>query len=183
MDERRRHSIRVPGYDYSQEGGYFVTICASRRACLFGEVVAGEMGLNTVGRMAEREWIRLGRRFAQVVLDEFVVMPNHVHGIIFITGRGTAGPGRATGVAILRRCPYARRIRLPGGRIATHHRPCVQGGGGLPVCPHEGRLEWPRLATQLLRTRPAQRTRPGRRSPLHPGQSLAMAPGSRKSGL
>jgi putative transposase len=80
-----RQSIRLKGYDYSQAGAYFVTICTQDRACLFGKVVNGEMRLNDAGRMVLAEWNMLPERFPHVVLDAFVVMPNHVHGIVVIT--------------------------------------------------------------------------------------------------
>jgi len=80
-----RRSIRLKGYDYSQAGAYFVTICTQDRACLFGKVVNGEMRLNDAGRMVLAEWNMLPERFPHVVLDAFVVMPNHVHGIVVIT--------------------------------------------------------------------------------------------------
>jgi len=80
-----RRSIRLKGYDYSQAGAYFITICTQDRACLFGKVVNGEMQLNDAGRMVLAEWNMLPERFPHVVLDAFVVMPNHVHGIVVIT--------------------------------------------------------------------------------------------------
>ena len=80
-----RRSIRLKGYDYSQARAYFVTICTQDRACLFGKVVNGEMRLNDAGRMVLAEWNMLPERFPHVVLDAFVVMPNHVHGIVVIT--------------------------------------------------------------------------------------------------
>jgi REP element-mobilizing transposase RayT len=80
-----RRSIRLKGYDYSQAGAYFITLCTQDRACLFGKVVNGEMRLNDAGRMVLAEWNRLTERFPHLVLDAFVVMPNHVHGILVIT--------------------------------------------------------------------------------------------------
>ena len=79
-----RRSIRLKGYDYSQAGAYFVTIVTQDRACLFGEVVDGEMGLNDAGRMVEKWWAELHHKFPNVQTDEFVIMPNHFHGIIMI---------------------------------------------------------------------------------------------------
>ena len=84
-----RRSIRLKGYDYSQAGAYFITICTQDRACLFGKVVNGEMRLNDAGRMVLAEWNMLPERFPHVVLDAFVVMPNHVHGIVVITNPAT----------------------------------------------------------------------------------------------
>jgi putative transposase len=85
-----RHSIRLPGYDYSQAGAYFVTICTYHRQLLFGEIHDGEMQLNASGRMVSAQWLQLPYRFTDLELGEFVVMPNHFHGILVITGRGEA---------------------------------------------------------------------------------------------
>lgn len=84
-NRHHRRSIRLKGYDYSQAGAYFITLCTQDRACLFGKVVNGEMRLNDAGRMVLAEWNRLPERFPHLVLDAFVVMPNHVHGILVIT--------------------------------------------------------------------------------------------------
>lgn len=83
-----RRSLRLQGYDYSQAGAYFVTICTHNRACLFGEVVDGEMRLNETGRMVASALQAISDHFPQVDVDAFVVMPNHVHGIIVINGVG-----------------------------------------------------------------------------------------------
>ena len=87
-----RRSIRLRGYDYSQAGAYFVTVCVQGRQCLFGGVVDGMMGLNDAGRMAQTVWEGLPDRFPSIELDTFVVMPNHIHGIILLAdasrGRG-----------------------------------------------------------------------------------------------
>jgi REP element-mobilizing transposase RayT len=80
-----RRSIRLRGYDYSQVGAYFITICTHERICLFGEVVDGEMRLNNAGRMVEQCWNEMPTHFPHVKLDEYVIMPNHVHGILVIT--------------------------------------------------------------------------------------------------
>jgi len=79
-----RRSIRLQGYDYSAAGAYFVTICAKERACLFGDVVDGEMMLNQAGNVAHGCWRDIPGHFPHAELDEFVIMPNHVHGIIVI---------------------------------------------------------------------------------------------------
>ena len=81
-----RHSIRLRGYDYAQTGAYFVTVCAQDRACLFGDVIDGVMRLNDSGRIAADEWTRSGTLRTEIAIDEWVVMPNHVHGIVVITG-------------------------------------------------------------------------------------------------
>ena len=79
-----RRSIRLKGYDYSQAGLYFVTICTHQRLPLFGEIIGGEMILNAAGIVAEKCWLAIPEHFPQFKLDEFVIMPNHVHGIIQI---------------------------------------------------------------------------------------------------
>ncbi|GBC99978.1 hypothetical protein HRbin17_02511 [bacterium HR17] len=85
-EKHHRRSIRLKGYDYSREGAYFVTICTQDRLCLFGEVVEGEMRLNDAGQMVERWWVELNRKFPGVRTDEYIIMPNHFHGIIVIVG-------------------------------------------------------------------------------------------------
>ncbi|HEY0070175.1 MAG TPA: transposase [Chloroflexia bacterium] len=76
-----RRSIRLRDHDYAA-GVYFVTICAAKNMCLFGEVVGGRVRLNEVGRAVAEEWVWTGFVREYVVLDAFVVMPNHVHGIV-----------------------------------------------------------------------------------------------------
>jgi len=78
-----RRSIRLPGYDYSQAGWYFVTICSYKHECIFGEIVNGEIKLNEIGENIKNEWANLSKRFS-VNLDQFQIMPNHLHGIIII---------------------------------------------------------------------------------------------------
>jgi len=79
-----RRSIRLKGYDYSQNGFYFLTICCHNRRTLFGEVIQGKMILNDAGRIAESCWQEIPKHFPFVVLHAFVIMPNHVHGIVEI---------------------------------------------------------------------------------------------------
>ena len=79
-----RRSIRLKNYDYSQEGAYFVTMVTWQREYLFGEIVGGEMMLNKVGKIIEREWLELPKRLRYVELGAYMVMPNHFHGILFI---------------------------------------------------------------------------------------------------
>ena len=88
--DRHRRSIRLPGYDYRQAGAYFVTICAQGRALLFGEIRGDEMELNDAGQMLVSQWQALPQRFPNVRLDAFVVMPNHVHGIIVLVDANTS---------------------------------------------------------------------------------------------
>lgn len=85
-----RRTIRLQGYDYSQAGAYFLTICTHHRERLFGRVVDGEMRLNETGRIASEEWAKTAEIRNDIELDAWIVMPNHFHGIVVITGRGTA---------------------------------------------------------------------------------------------
>lgn len=81
----KRKSLRLPEYDYAQEGAYFVTVCTKQKACLFGEIVGEKMALNDAGMMVEDIWDAIPKQYPGIETDEFVVMPNHVHGIIVIT--------------------------------------------------------------------------------------------------
>jgi len=108
-DPQKHHrvSTRLKGYDYSQPGIYFVTVCTQHRLYLFGEVVNRKMILNDAGKMIRRIWNDLPKRFDFIRLDEYVVMPNHFHGIIeirkgdYVRGdhkdRPIVDPNRCTG--------------------------------------------------------------------------------------
>ena len=123
-----RRSIRLRGYDYSQAGAYFVTVCVQGREPLFGDVVDGEMRLNNAGQMVAQCWHELPAHFPHLELDEFVVMPNHMHGIIIVGAPFMApyGPGAVNQGAINRaptglgeivrsfKALAARRIRQAG---------------------------------------------------------------------
>jgi putative transposase len=84
--KHHRRSIRLKGYDYAQTGAYFVTLCTWQRDCIFGEVVGGRCRLSALGQIVQDEWLRSMeiRREIRLYEDEFVVMPNHLHGIVWI---------------------------------------------------------------------------------------------------
>jgi putative transposase len=84
--KHHRHSLRLPGYDYNRAGVYFVTIVTWQRETFLGEIIDKKMHVNLIGLMIQNEWQRLTRRYAGLVTDDFVVMPNHIHGIIVFTG-------------------------------------------------------------------------------------------------
>ena len=84
-----RRTMRLPEFDYSQAGAYFVTIVAQDRKPYFGQVVDEEMVLNEVGKIVAEVWVEIPEHFLNVELGEFVVMPNHIHGIIVITVEAT----------------------------------------------------------------------------------------------
>ncbi len=104
-DVQHRRSIRLQRYDYSCAGAYFVTICTQNRECLFGEMVDGAMRLNAAGKVVEQCWQEIPTHFPHVELDEFVVMPNHVHGILAIGDFGVAAGEPANDYSPLRKGP------------------------------------------------------------------------------
>lgn len=91
-----RRSIRLKEYDYGQPGAYFVTICTHKKQCWFGEIHNSRMCLNQFGKIVAQEWLRTAEIRPEVVLDEWIIMPNHVHGIIAI-GRNSQEKGTQVG--------------------------------------------------------------------------------------
>lgn len=90
-DIHHRRSIRLPEYDYSQPGSYFVTICTYEKECLLGSVAEGVVTLSDMGCIVEKCWLDLPKHFLNVEIDAHVVMPNHLHGIINILGSECRG--------------------------------------------------------------------------------------------
>ncbi|MCI0844512.1 MAG: transposase [Chloroflexi bacterium] len=86
-------SKRLPHYDYSLPGAYFVTVCTAIRLCIFGEITEGEMRLNKNGLIAAEQWVGLPSHYPRVSIDEFVIMPNHIHGIICLSNASQASVG------------------------------------------------------------------------------------------
>lgn len=84
MQLKRRNSIRLKDFDYSSPGAYFVTLVAQDRIPLFGKLDGNNVVLNEVGKLARQEWIKSGEMREEIKLDEFIVMPNHLHAILFI---------------------------------------------------------------------------------------------------
>ncbi|MEQ9367743.1 MAG: transposase [Coleofasciculus chthonoplastes F3-SA18-01] len=91
--KHHRRSIRLKGYDYTQTGAYFITVCTWQRQCLLGEIINGEMQLSRYGEAVKFNWDILPKRYDGVRLDAFIIMPNHVHGIIFLHDWGEEGAG------------------------------------------------------------------------------------------
>jgi len=113
-----RRSIRWRGHDYSSPGAYFVTGCERHKRHIFGEVIEGEMHLNSIGEIVAACWKWLGKNYSHVVLDEWVVMPNHMHGIIILTDVGAVrepppGTHAPAHVGAVREPP----LRKPLGRL------------------------------------------------------------------
>ena len=90
LNLHKRRSIRLQDYDYSHAGEYFITICTYNHECSFGDIVGEEMRLNKTGEIVKEEWLRTAQIRTDVELDSFIVMPNHLHGIITLndSGRG-----------------------------------------------------------------------------------------------
>ena len=106
-----RRSIRLPGYDYAEDGAYFVTVVTHEREMLLGDVVDGEMRLNATGRLVMEAWRWLAFQYPYVELDTHVIMPNHLHGIIVITGRQSMGNETGdSGIAPAPRKPLGRLV-------------------------------------------------------------------------
>ncbi len=106
LQKHHRRSIRLRGYDYAQAGGYFVTICTHQRTCLFGDITDGKMELNVIGRVVAEEWTRSSKVRQEIELDEWAVMPNHLHGIVMISTSNVVG---ATDVGAHGRAPLLQR--------------------------------------------------------------------------
>jgi len=84
-EPRRRKQVRLPGYDYSQPGRYFITVCTFEKARIFGEVHDGYFDPSQAGNIVRECWYELPAHYAGVHLDKFVVMPNHIHGILIFS--------------------------------------------------------------------------------------------------
>ncbi|MDJ0798285.1 MAG: transposase [Calothrix sp. MO_167.B12] len=85
-----RQSIRLREYDYSQPGAYFITICTQHKECNLGELINGEIQFTVRGMIASVFWLEISHHFPNVELDQFILMPNHIHGIIFIEDKNIA---------------------------------------------------------------------------------------------
>ena len=90
-EKRHRRSIRLRNYDYSRAGVYFITVCTKGQELLFGEVNDGEVELSEFGRMSAEEWLNSARIRIEIELDAWIVMPNHVHGIVIIVNKRCRG--------------------------------------------------------------------------------------------
>ena len=85
-DIHNRRSVRLKHHDYSQNGAYFITICVHNRCCLFGNILNDAMILSDAGKMIDEQWQKITTRFEHVCLDEYIIMPNHFHGILTLHG-------------------------------------------------------------------------------------------------
>jgi putative transposase len=117
----RRDSLRLPNYDYADVGVYFVTLCTHERQCLFGAINDGTMRLTDLGDIAQACWLAIPSHFQQVFLDTFVMMPNHIHGIIKIGKRINVGTSYAR--------PGAKRATQASPSLSTRTSPLRNVGG------------------------------------------------------
>ena len=139
--KHHRRSIRLRGYDYAQTGLYYVTLCTQDRQRLFGAVVNGEMQPDPAGLIAGECWEWLAARYDHVELDQWVVMPNHLHGIIALTDRmGTRVTGESACRGGSRTAPTGDAKRKPLGRligafktVSTKRINELRGTPGAPV--------------------------------------------------
>jgi putative transposase len=115
FDPERHHrgSHRLKGFDYSQPGAYFITICAQNRVCIFGDALYGKMLRNQAGDLVESMWFDLTNRFPSVTLDAYVVMPNHLHAIVIIqeSDTGVSLSGIVQAFKSLTTNEYSRRVK------------------------------------------------------------------------
>ncbi len=113
-EKHHRRTTRLKGYDYSQPGYYYVTLCIHERKKLFGDVIDGEMRLSDCGQVAYSIWSALPQRFPGIEIDQFVIMPNHLQGIIVLSG-GTTHIGES-------------RDETPRGEAVKHPMPMPMSG-------------------------------------------------------
>ena len=130
IDPERHHrrSIRLKGWDYRWPGAYFVTIVTHGRQLLFGEVEGGEVVLSLCGRVVKTTWQRLPRHFTNVELDLFVVMPNHLHGIVWILDRGDGLVEVSPKSAEAEKADTADELRTAGKASGERPRPDGERG-------------------------------------------------------
>lgn len=130
-------SLRLKGYDYTQAGGYFITICTKNRMDFFGNIKYGEIILNTLGKIVESEWLRTQSLRKEITLDDYIIMPNHLHGIIIIDYSLhliNQFPVGADGRPLLRRDPGSLGSIIAGFKSsATKKINIIQNTPGKPV--------------------------------------------------
>lgn len=112
----RIQSNRLSGWDYSNEGAYFLTICTYCRECLFGEIVDHDMIMNDYGLLVQREWLYSGQLRSEIILGSYIVMPNHFHAIVHIVSDndGDGSPVETHGRASLHRQPKSISSLMAG---------------------------------------------------------------------
>ena len=128
--KHHRRSIRLKGFDYASPGAYFVTIVVRNRECLLGEVTAkGETRLNDLGEVVRAEWEALPGKFRGLALDQFVIMPNHLHGVLVLQGEDSGEGGAHTG---------PRKGEASANRVPSKIERLVADASPLPIQPVHG---------------------------------------------
>ena len=107
MDQRSRKLNRLRGFDYSQSGYYYITICTKDRIHWFGSAINGKMDYSPLGLFTIRTYINIPQFYTDVSIDKYVIMPNHIHGIIVVRGR--VGTEQCSVPTVIRQCEYTPR--------------------------------------------------------------------------
>lgn len=121
-DLHHRQSHRLDGFDYRSAGAYFITICTQHREHLFGGITDGEMRLNKAGRIVQRVWDELPMFYPGIETDEFIIMPDHIHGILIVGAAPCGRPVVGNGVSVPGRPQGAAPTRVPLSLPETVHR-------------------------------------------------------------
>ncbi|WP_428610306.1 hypothetical protein [Sedimenticola sp.] len=111
--QHNRRSLRLPGYDYSHPGAYFITLCTQHRRCLFGKIIDGTMKLNRAGEMIQTTWNDIPQHYIGAEIDQFVIMPNHLHGILMLAGEGPRAYPDSTRSSEQRKKPHQKIYHYP----------------------------------------------------------------------
>lgn len=119
--QHHRRSIRLDGYDYSQPGGYFITLVVHQRRCLFGDVVNGVVNLSAIGQIVEEEWLRTAVIRKELILDDYMIMPDHFHAVLLLTEMVEKIKDGAVAKQIFRP-PKSLGSLVAGFKAATTHR-------------------------------------------------------------
>ena len=129
----RRKNLRMQGWDFTSPGWYFLAICTKNMRPAFGTVVNGHMVLNAAGKVAEKFWREIPAHFARAIVDEYVVMPNHVHGLLRLADRSTAcrGPVEAFGRPVAGSVPTIVRSYIEDGRGLAFMISCIRMGSSM----------------------------------------------------
>jgi REP element-mobilizing transposase RayT len=138
-----RRSIRLKGYDYSKAGLYFITIVTQDMACLFGDIKNGKMILNDGGRIAHKSWMEIPDHFPNTKLDEFVIMPNHVHGIIQIIENNMGNMD--SGMVGAKNFSPQQSQQFPQEKISSSKRDGENIAGTKDISPHPENIPSPQL--------------------------------------
>lgn len=155
-----RRSIRVKGFDYSQDGAYYVTICTHRRECTLGSVEGNAVQLTELGRAAEESWQGLPVRYPHLTVDALVVMPNHVHVILVIDGTECRGGGAT---------PAPTKRSYLGADCRLHQIPIDEANQRTPR-----NTRRTSLAAELLRAHHPKRRRSQTHSGVHREQPIGV---------